>query len=83
MNNALCKSEDLRRAFCLREQRGKLCGRLRTTQFDERRGTEKHSFEGTRERGKLCGRLRTAQFDERRDTEKHSFEGTQKRKEQI
>jgi len=59
----------------LREQRGKWCGRLRTEPFEERRDTEKQSFEAEREqRGKWCGRLRTEPFEERRDTEKQSFE---------
>jgi len=41
---AAAKSEALSR----REQRGKLCGRLRTAQFDERRSSEKRSFEPER-----------------------------------
>ncbi len=35
-------------AAFLREQRGKWCGRLRTTPLEERRDTEKQSFESGR-----------------------------------
>ena len=56
----------------MREQRGKWCGRLRTEPFEERRDTEKQSFEAEREqRGKWCGRLRTEPFEERHRNTRH------------
>ena len=56
----------------MREQRGKWCGRLRTEPFEERRDTEKQSFEAEREqRGKWCERLRTEPFEERHRNTRH------------
>ena len=45
---------------------------MRTEPFEERRDTEKQSFEAEREqRGKWCGRLRTEPFEERHRNTRH------------